>query len=330
MNRIQKKDMIEAYHDFMVYELEDTGERRRLNITESEFREKNGNRILHPEQVAIIIKEDLRRIFIWKGVQSPVRKKFIASRVASDLQNELFKSANFHRCKIISVDQGEEPNEFLDAFGFKRDELLRRVEATPPYIISNNNYINDTDHHRVEESNYIQNLSKNKNIAKTNPISKKFLDYDELKNEKNLKMILDKVLIEEIPENYKRKNVLVGNNILYGIITKKTNVFGETIDEKEWEPITNLAKNIFELEGHKLRIHFNNEIGKIEAIEILEEDGKLKPKIERKVKESKEIDYNKWTVKQLKSYCSQNNINVPSSYRKAEIVRLVEDFTKDK
>ncbi|MFX1558053.1 MAG: hypothetical protein ACFFC9_12430 [Promethearchaeota archaeon] len=323
-------EMTEIYHDFMVYELEDTGERRRLSITESEFREENGNGILHPEQVAIIVKEELRRIYIWKGVQSPVRKKFIASRVASDLQNELYKLGNFHRCKVVSVDQGEEPLEFLNAFGFKRDELLKKVETAPPHIISNNNYTESISNHQVKESVKIQETPKKKEFIKPKEIPKKSLAYNELKNEKNLRKTLDKILQIDIPKGFKRKNILVGNNILYGIITKKVNIFGEIIEEKDWEPVSNLAKDTFELEGHKLRIHFNNEIGKIEAIEILEEDGKIKPKIEQKDKESKEINYSKWTVKQLKSFCSQNSINVPSSYRKAEIVRLVEDFTKGK
>jgi len=321
-------EMTEVYHDFMVYELEDTGERRRLSITESEFREENGNGILHAEQVAIIIKEDLRRIFIWKGVQSPVRKKFIASRVASDLQNELYKLGNFHRCKVVSVDQGEEPQEFLNAFGFKRDTLLNKVEITPPHVISNNNYKHNINNYHAKETEKVQDIPNQSEFAKSIINPKKSLDYDQLKRENNLTNSLDKVIQTKLPEGYKRKNILVGYNMLYGIVTKKLSVFGERIEEKNWEPVTNLPKDIFELEGHKLRIHFNNEMGKIEAIEILEEDGKVKPKVELKDKESKEIEYNKWTVKQLKAFCSQNSIDVPSSYRKAEIVRLVEDFTK--
>ncbi|MFX0175289.1 MAG: hypothetical protein ACFE85_03550, partial [Candidatus Hodarchaeota archaeon] len=213
--------MTEVYHDFMVYELEDTGERRRLSITESEFREENGNGILHPEQVAIIVKEELRRIFIWKGVQSPVRKKFIASRVASDLQNELYKLGNFHRCKVVSVDQGEEPQEFLNAFGFKRDELLKKVETTPPHVISNNNYTNIIYNHRVRVPEKLQETPKREEIVKPRAIPKKSVAYNELKSEKNLKKTLDKVLVVNIPDGFKRKNILVGNNILYGIVTKK-------------------------------------------------------------------------------------------------------------
>jgi hypothetical protein len=323
------KEMTEVYNDFMVYELEDTGERRRLNISESEFREENGNGILHPEQVAIIVKEELRRIFIWKGVQSPVRKKFIASRVASDLQNELYKFANFHRCKVVSVDQGEEPQEFLNAFGFKRDELLKKVKTAPPHVVSNNNYTNSIINQKVSKIKEPDKILQPKQIVKSKTSFKKSLSYNELKSEKYLRKTLDKVLEEKLPDGFKRKNILVGNNILYGIVTKKISVFGEDIEEKDWEPVANLPDDIFVLEGNKLRIHFNNNTEKVEAIEILEKDPESKYKPEPDVDKPKEFDYNEWTVKKLKAFCAQNNIKVHYSYRKADIVRLVEDFTKN-
>ena len=38
------------------------------------------------------------------------------------------------------------------------------------------------------------------------------------------------------------------------------------------------------------------------------------------------LEYEKWTVKKLKHFCRENRIKVPSSYRKADIVRLVMEF----
>ena len=39
------------------------------------------------------------------------------------------------------------------------------------------------------------------------------------------------------------------------------------------------------------------------------------------------IDYNKWTVKQLKEFCREKNIKFPPKARKVEIVKIVTDFT---
>ena len=132
------------------------------------------------------------------------------------------------------------------------------------------------------------------------------------------KETLDKILNLELPQNFKRKNILTGQNTLYGIITKKVEIFGQSVEEKAWEPISNLTNEVFELDGHKLRIHHNKTLNTIEAIEILEPIFELK-------KEKGEIDYNKWTVKELKAYCLKNDIKVPSSYRKAQIIQLVKD-----
>ena len=82
---------------FMVYELDDSGDKIKLEIEEKQLQET-----MLPEQVLVIVREDLRRIFIWKGPKSPVRKRFISSRVASALQDELMKDARYHRCKIVS------------------------------------------------------------------------------------------------------------------------------------------------------------------------------------------------------------------------------------
>ncbi|MFW9947040.1 MAG: hypothetical protein ACFFDX_09460 [Candidatus Odinarchaeota archaeon] len=308
--------MTEAYANFMVFELEDTGERQQLNISEQEFCHNNGNGVLHPYQVAIIVKEDLRKIYIWKGFISSVRKKFIASRVASELQQELVTNAGFHRCKVISIDQGDEPIEFLNAFGFEKQKVQEVAEIEQLDVKSELKL-------KTQEMAQKNPPSKNINYSKSY-VSKSF---KQVKIEKKSREIFEKIIQNELPHNYKRKNILTGQNILYGEIFKKANIFGEIIEEREWQPVTNLPKEIFELEGHKLRIYFNNEIGMIEAIEVLETSEDVsKPKKEDK--EEGEIDYNKWSVKQLKAFCSENNIKVPATYRKADIVHLVKEFTK--
>lgn len=341
--------MSEDFSDFMVYELRDSGERIRLNVPEKEFRENHGRNVLHSKQVAIIIKNKLRRMFIWKGYESSVRKKFIASRVAVELQSELIATVHFHRCKIVSVDQGEEPQEFLDVFGFDGLEILNAEEFQQPEEYLDDFGFEEQEIIKTEEIRHSQNrqLDRKQNITQTQeitrskPSSLRLKTHSNLDNEKQLKVLLDKIIQTPVPKNSTRKNILVGNNLLYGETIKRLEVFGEKIEEREWEPVSNLPKEMFELEGHKLRFHFNNETGKIEAVEILEQiiTSKVKKEKEvRKIKEEKkvkseekeEIDYNKWTVKQLKSFCSKNNIKVPSSYRKANIVKLVEDFNKQK
>ncbi|MHA1106902.1 MAG: hypothetical protein ACTSPN_14485 [Promethearchaeota archaeon] len=320
-NLSYSRDVRDMYDRFMVFELLDTGERQRLNITEDEFRKSKGAGILHPKQVAIIVKEDYRRIFIWKGTEPHVRKKFIASRVAQELQTELVQIGHLHRCKVVTVEQGDETKEFLRVFGFDLEELAN-ISGFTGEVITN-----------------VPKITKQP--PTTSPISKakmqspkKSLPQDKVpraiqKDTESAKDKLDDILNIELPKNYKRKNILTGNNILYGLITKKVEIFGQHIEETAWEPVKNLPNGVFELDGHKLRIHYNEGHG-IEAIEILEpivEMVKEKQKVKTITMEDGEIDYNKWTVKELKVYCAKKNIKVPSSYRKAQIIQLVKDHS---
>lgn len=309
--------MLETYTDFMIFKVKDNGEELRLNITEEAFCQDNGDEVLNPLQVAIIIKEELRRIYIWKGISSSVRKKFIASRVASELQRELINSSNFHRCKIISVDQGDEPKEFLNAFGFQTIPITIDSEAFEVSTVTRKEMLLPSLDKQVEKEQV-----KDKNNQTLDKIAVKLPSYEKLKNVEKSKKILEKVLKIDIPNHFKRKNILIGNNILYGMIIRKAEIFNTSVEEKEWEVISSLPKETIELEGHKLRIHFNTELGEVEAIEILENIQQSEKSEERK----KEFDFKQWTVKQLKQFCRENNIKVLSSYRKADIVRLVMEF----
>jgi len=40
-------------------------------------------------------------------------------------------------------------------------------------------------------------------------------------------------------------------------------------------------------------------------------------------KRDSKLDYNKWTVKDLKLYCQEHDIEIPSWYKKADIIKLI-------
>ena len=318
MVQIHWNIMLETYTDFMIFEVMDNGEHSRLDITEEGFRQNNGNNVLQPLQTIIIVKEELRRIYLWKGISSSVRRKFIASRVASEVQRELMNSSSFHRCKIISIDQGDEPKEFLNTFGFQKTPLVIGNEVPIFHETINTENILQT------ESKYIKDrkvsYKENNTVANT---TKNLPSYENLKKTQKMQEILKKVLKRDAPDNFTRKSILVGNNILFSEIIKKAVIFRNQIEEKGWEVISSFSKEVFEIKGAKLRIHVNKELGEIEAIEILEKSHVY----ENLIEEQKNVEYEKWTVKQLKQFCRENNLKILSSYRKADLIHLVLNFT---
>jgi len=320
--------MSETYENFMIYGLESTGEKIRLDITEEDFRANNGTNVLKPYQVLVIVKEGLRRIYIWKGVKSPVRKKFIASQVAAQLQNDLVVNGHFHRCKIISVDQGDEPRDFLRAFDLESTEIpeilevdkseLRQIQpestSTTSKTIEKKVYqwggpppalkAKSTIYQQVKESDR-DIKSKSKDIVKPPKL--------------DTKKIIEKIVANEVPTNFKRQNLILGNFEIYGAVIKKAKIFGKEVEEVDWEPVNSLPHEVVELDNRTLRIYFDGENGTIEGLEILQKMGA--PQIEKK---DSKLDYNKWTVKDLKQYCQERNIKIPSWYKKADIIKLIQ------
>ena len=291
--------MTEIYEEFIVYDLQNTGDRTRLNIKQEELKNH-----LNPEQVLIIIREDLRRIFIWKGVKSPVRKRFISSRVAQDLQRDLIQDARYHRCKIVSIDQGDELQEFLSAFRLESMEVTER----PPDM----RYVRNIERDRLLELGRLERESKAKKVKpKEDYYSPALEDTTDdivmssigiglpLKKEKGRSVqpsrniattrlaedekekIKEKILKISVPENMERQNLILGH-ALYGAVSKVTDVLGKNIVEIVWEEVTKVPKGVLELDDNVFRVYFDDKKGIVEAIEVLKKsEPPAKPKVEK-------------------------------------------------
>ncbi|MFX1569408.1 MAG: hypothetical protein ACFFCV_13685 [Promethearchaeota archaeon] len=351
------------YETFMVYELDDSGERVKLNFSEEELQEN-----LHPEQVLVIIREDLRRIFIWKGPKSPVRKRFISSRVASALQEELMKDARYHRCKIVSVDAGDEPSEFLNAFRLESMEVTERLadmryvrniekERIGEVVITDvapkttkpkeeeyfSPALQDTSS-KVVTSSFSPSTSKPRSEYPTSaPMKPTRTSKGVGISEEEVKKIKDKILKTEVSEGLKRSNLILGHT-LYAAVSKVASVFGQEVEETEWEAVKKVPKDMIELDNHVLRVYFDEKNGIVEAIEVLEKKNGFVPKAESssglspmpskpnsmKKPSPVKTDFNSMTVKDLKTYADEKKIELPANARKAEIVEILENSEKKK
>jgi len=277
--------MVNTYSNFMVFQLKNNGERIRLDIGEEEFRKSEGEVVLKSDEVIIIVKEEIRRIYIWKGIESSVRKKFIASRVAASLQKELMNEAHFHRCKIVSIDEGDELFEFLQNFDFDKEKF----SGKPSQRMTKENDRIDYSTRLTVNSDGINSVKKKistkKAYSESSQISR---TPHKTQSAKNNKEILKQVLDNEHPSGYKRRHVLVGNSKLYGSVEKKSKIFGKESTEIDWEPITSFSKQRLELDGFKLRIYIDNDKNSVEAIEILEKTPETKVEEKKETKKAQQ------------------------------------------
>ena len=129
------------YQEFMVFEIEDSGDKNKIAMDKGEL-----GYHLHPEKVLLIVREDIRRIYLWKGARAAVRKRFLGSRIATELQGDIMKEG-YHRCKIVSIDQGDEAQEFLNVFGLESMEVEEKPEDK---VIYSNSARERLEHQKIE------------------------------------------------------------------------------------------------------------------------------------------------------------------------------------
>ncbi len=122
--------IVDDYKDFRCFSLLDDGEKEEIEVEQENIEE-----LFDTDKVFLIVRYDLRRLFIWKGPRAPVRKRFISSRVGAQLQQESAKIAM--HLKIVSVDAGDEPIEFLRVFKLDPYEVEEEEKVADMYYVRN-------------------------------------------------------------------------------------------------------------------------------------------------------------------------------------------------
>jgi len=84
---------------------------------------------LDSTKVICIVDDESKSIYLWKGSQAGIRKKFIGARVATNLRTEY----GFH-FKVRPLDEGEEPPTFFSALEgtTAATKVMKPGDAAPP------------------------------------------------------------------------------------------------------------------------------------------------------------------------------------------------------
>ncbi|MHA1112813.1 MAG: hypothetical protein ACTSRE_17130 [Promethearchaeota archaeon] len=268
--------------NFRIFQLEDSGARTELDVGLDSI-----EKLLKSERVYLMVRFDLRRIFIWKGPRAPVRKKFISSQEANTLQKEAASTRGV-RLKIISVDAGDEPIEFLMAFKIDSYKVAENEKLEDMY------YIRNEERRRMEEAKKVEELKKNKKKgedeyyspifeeekhiikmqkAKQKALSSTLSSKKPINTAQNSKEteILEEILNNEIPDGLKRSNIIVGTS-LYDLKQGISEPSGKKIEENRWNKISRIHDRNIELDSSLIRIYCRkNSIAGIEILKNIRE-----------------------------------------------------------
>ena len=333
---------VDEWRDFVAYQLNDDGAEEELTSLDLQ----NIKQELTSERVLLLCRYDLRKIYIWKGPRSPVRKRFISSRVASRLQEKATNTRGMH-LKIISVDAGDEPADFLSSFNLERYEIKDEEKPEDLYYVTNAEKQKmaelgtqkQNQQATQQKQEYWSPLLEEEKKGGAAP-SAKAVDLSEEKKKAIQKMkemtqsepvirpvqkptyapapamgsqdvekILKDVTEKEAPKEFKRLNIIVGAN-LFGPSIIKQQVFGKEIEKQKWDLIQSVPEGRIEIDSKKIVIHAKD--NKILAVEILMDlDGKVHESIADPKKEELKADSGKCEAKVDSNDSSPNTAQKP-------------------
>ncbi|MCP4761649.1 MAG: hypothetical protein GY870_07695 [archaeon] len=229
------------YQDFIVYQLENDGTYTEVDVPQNDLGD-----YLSSETVFLLVRQDLRRLFIWKGPTSPVRKRFISSRAASEIQENI-RSGGGRHLKIVSIDAGDETIEFLSAFDVEPFEVTEKL--------ADMRYIRNTEREKMkqeaikkkleernkkkegeywspllEEANQKEQAKKVKTIGETVPTKEEKIPSEvkktpkkktSVKKVKAKKAPIKRHIVDDTPVVTRKSNEPVSLNSLQNLITEE-------------------------------------------------------------------------------------------------------------
>ena len=233
--------------------------------------------VLETSECYVIVADEVRKVYLWKGITSNVRSKFIGAKLSQEIRGQV----GLHYA-VLPLDEGEEEPEFIQLIGGKTEaghakEIKAPVtQASAPAV------------HPLREKNIFgtprpaegMNIAGSKERAALNrgPLytgegSMAALMRDE--SQVDFQGVMKKLEEIQIPAGFERELIIIGNQA-YSVVEKVQQFLGKKEVTKEISKVGSIPEGIFFAEDYSPRILSEN--GKIIAIEFLKRAGEpIKP-----------------------------------------------------
>ncbi len=230
--------------------------------------------ILKTEECYVLVSDEVRKVYLWKGVESNVRSKFIGAKRSQEIRGQV----GMHYA-VVPQDEGEEETEFLKLIGGKTEGGIAKeikadekpaTKAAPavhpfrekdpfgaPRPAEGMNIAGSRDH-----------ASQNTGPLYTGKESLATLMQDE--THVNFEQIMQKLEEIKIPDGFERELIIIGNHA-YSVVEKVQTFLGKKEVSKEISKVGTVPEGVFFAEDYSPRILSEN--GKILAIEFLKRAG---------------------------------------------------------
>ncbi len=224
------------------------------------------------DQVLIVIDDEQKRIWIWKGVDAPVRKKFIAARSAQrirDVRGLVYK--------IVSEDAGEEDEGFL--------QVMSQTPTSSP----------DAAASKTPDSSFTPSPDSTPKTSQPKPATtpQPKLDYTRVVTARTAKPsqqqsvqvphssqeIIEQVKQLEPVPGFRREFVLIGFDA-FAITEEATSLLGKRTVTQRLQRIDSLPEGVLFAQGYTPRIVIQN--GQVLAVEFLKQVQEQEYQVEKR------------------------------------------------
>lgn len=226
---------------------------------------------LDSTKVLCVVDDSSKSIYLWKGGQANIRKKFIGARVATNLRSEY--GFNF---KVRPVDEGEEPPTFFTALDGTTAamKVIKPGEKAPPPrpptpklertqpSAGETTTASTAPPPRPQASRPIKpppvptaTAKPSSTGAAAQPVEQSMID----------EMIKELETVAP-PEGYQRE-LLIVYNTLFTVAEHRISVFGQEKIERRFEKVKDPPEGTFMAEGFIPRVIIKD--GKVLGIELL-------------------------------------------------------------
>ena len=227
--------------------------------------------LLKTDQSYVIVADDVRKVFLWKGITSSVRSKFIGAKRSQEIRGQV--GMHFG---VVPLDEADETPEFLGIVGGKTEagiakEIREEKTATPGPI---GHPLRQKAIFAAPEPAEGMNIAGSQSRApqNTGPLytGQNVAQLYQEDQQINFDQIMHKLEEIKIPDGYERELIIIGNHA-YSVVEKVQTFLGKKQVERVMEKVGSIPEGIFFARDYSPRVLSEN--GKIIAIEFLKRTG---------------------------------------------------------
>jgi hypothetical protein len=237
--------------------------------------------VLKTDECYVLVADEERRVYLWKGLKSSVRSKFIGAKRSQEIRGQV----GMHYA-VVPVDEAEEESDFIKLIGGQTKAGIAQEIRAPEVSPSSGHPLREKNVFGTPRPAEGMNIAGSKDRASQNtgPLYRgdgSMPDFMQDQTQVDFQQVMQKLEEIQMPPGFERELIIIGNHA-YSIVEKVQQFLGEKQVTKEISKVGAIPEGVFFAESYSPRVLSEN--GKIIAIEFLKRtNAKTKP-VEGKTK----------------------------------------------